>query len=182
MSEQYKFLNEAGIYFTTSTIVNWIDLFTRKDYVEIELNSIRHCQRKKGLIIHGWNLMPSHLHLIVSRKGSYKLHEIFRDLKKFTAEQIVNCMKEINESRREWVLKQFIEVGLPLTRITHYKVWQDGNHPVELATNEMRYERLHYLHYNPVEAGFVWEPRDYCYSSAIDYSGGKGYLDVELIQ
>ena len=182
MSEQYKFLNPEGLYFTTSTIINWIDLFTRKDYAGIVLNSIRHCQRKKGLTIHGWNLMPSHLHLIVSSKGSYKLHEIFRDLKKFTAEEIVKCMKEVNESRREWILKQFIEEGMPLTRITNYKVWQDGNHPVELATNEMKSERLHYLHYNPVEAGIVWKHEEYCYSSAIDYSGGKGYLEVDLIQ
>ena len=28
MSEQYKFLNPEGLYFTTSTIINWIDLFT----------------------------------------------------------------------------------------------------------------------------------------------------------
>ena len=73
-------------------------------------------------------------------------------------------------------------MGIPLTRIAYYKVWQDGNHPVELATNEMRAERLHYLHYNPVEAGFVREPQEYCYSSAIDYAGRKGYLDMDLIQ
>ena len=182
MSEQYKFLNPEGVYFTTSTIVNWIDLFTRKDYVEILLNSIRHCQSRKGLIIHAWNLMPSHLHLIVSKRGSHKFHEIFRDLKKFTAIEIVKCMKEINESRREWILQQFADTGAPLTRISNYKVWQDGNHPVEFVTNKMITERLFYLHYNPVEAGFVWKPEDYCYSSAFDYAGGKGYLDVHLIQ
>ncbi len=60
-------------------------------------------------------------------------------------------------------------------------MWQDGNHPIELATNKMREERLHYLHHNPVEAGLVWRPEDYCYSSAIDYAGGQGYLEVELI-
>ena len=91
-------------------------------------------------------------------------------------------MIEISESRREWILKQFVEKGTPLTQISHYKVGQDGNHPVELTTNKMREERLHYLHYNPVEAGMVRRPEDYCYSLAIDYAGDKGYLDVELIQ
>lgn len=146
------------------------------------IDSLRHCQRKKGLIIHAWNIMPSHLHMIASTRGIMQLSDIYRDFKKFTAEEIVNCMKEINESRREWILKQFTDIGAPLTRITHYKVWQDGNHPVELSTNEMIGQRLHYLHYNPVEAGIVWEPQDYCYSSAIDYSGGKGFLDIELLR
>ena len=182
MSEKYKFLNPAGVYFTTSTIVNWIDLFTRKDYCEIVLDSLRYCQRKKGLIIHAWVMMPSHLHMIVSSRGIIQLSDIFRDFKKFTAEEMVKCMKEINESRQEWILKQFIEAGETLRRITHYKVWQDGNHPVELSTNQVMDERLHNLHYNPVEAGLVWEPEDYCYSSAVDYAGGQGYLKVELIQ
>lgn len=182
MSEKYKFLNPSGVHFTTSTIVNWIDLFTRKEYAEIVLDSLRYCQVKKGLIIHGWNLMPSHLHMIVSRAAKVELHDIFRDFKKHTAIEIVNCMKEINESRREWISKQFAEAGAPLTRITNYKVWQDGNHPVELTTNKMIDDRLHYLHYNPVESGLVWEPQDYCYSSAIDYAGGKGYLNLELLE
>jgi REP element-mobilizing transposase RayT len=145
------------------------------------LGSLRHCQNKKGLIIHAWNLMPSHLHLITGSKEKFLLHEIFRDFKKFTANEIIKCISDINESHREWILKQFIDEGAPLTRIAHYKVWQDGNHPIELATNKMREERLHYLHYNPVEAGLVWRAEDYCYSSAIDYAGGQGYLDVELI-
>lgn len=42
--------------------------------------------------------------------------------------------------------------------------------------------RLNYLHNNPVEAGFVFQPEEYVYSSAIDYAEGKGYLSIELLQ
>jgi putative transposase len=42
-------------------------------------------------------------------------------------------------------------------------------------------QRLNYIHYNPVEAGFVDEPEKYWYSSAVDYSGGKGLLDILFI-
>ena len=38
------------------------------------------------------------------------------------------------------------------------------------------------LCYNPVEAGLVWKTEDHCYFPAFDYAGGKGYLDVDLIQ
>ena len=34
---------------------------------------------------------------------------------------------------------------------------------------------------NPVEAGLVARPEDYLYSSAIDYSGGKGPVEVSVI-
>jgi len=42
-------------------------------------------------------------------------------------------------------------------------------------------QKLNYLHQNPVEAGLVFRAEDYVYSSAIDYAGGKGMLDIILI-
>ena len=60
--------------------------------------------------------------------------------------------------------------------------WQQDNHPIELTTNEMMDQRLDYLHENPVRAGFVWEPADYKYSSAIDYYRHEnGLLPVVLL-
>jgi putative transposase len=38
-----------------------------------------------------------------------------------------------------------------------------------------------YIHSNPVEAGFVAEPEHWKYSSAMDYAGGKGPLEIDLV-
>ncbi|CAN5400374.1 hypothetical protein BH09BAC1_BH09BAC1_02800 [soil metagenome] len=43
---------------------------------------------------------------------------------------------------------------------------------------DMLRQKLNYIHNNPVEAGFVYRPEDYPWSSAIDYAGGKGRVDV----
>jgi putative transposase len=42
-------------------------------------------------------------------------------------------------------------------------------------------QKLDYLHNNPVEEEFVFEPHEYKYSSAIDYAGYNGLVDVVLI-
>ncbi len=76
MSEKYKFHNEDGIYFITPTIVEWIDLFTRKEYCELVLDSLKFCQQEKGLVIHAWCIMPSHIHLIVNKQGNETLSDI----------------------------------------------------------------------------------------------------------
>lgn len=55
-------------------------------------------------------------------------------------------------------------------------------HSIELTDNRMIELRLNYLHNNPVEAGFVFQPEEYVYSSAINYAGGKGFLSIELLQ
>ena len=66
MSARYKFIDNASLYFTTSTVAGWTDVFTREIYKTIILDSIRHCQQSQGLKIHAWVLMTNHLHTICS--------------------------------------------------------------------------------------------------------------------
>ena len=59
--------------------------------------------------------------------------------------------------------------------------WQQHNKPIELWSAEVIDQKLNYIHNNPVEAGFVLEPEHWKYSSAIDYAGGKGLLEIDYI-
>jgi hypothetical protein len=58
--------------------------------------------------------------------------------------------------------------------------WQEGNHPIELWSNAVIDEKMNYIHQNPVKAGFVFRAEDYLYSSAVDYAGEKGVLEIDL--
>lgn len=181
MSEKYKINNPEGLYFTTMTIVNWIDLFERKELKHIIVDSLRFYQQQEKIIIFGWCLMSSHLHLIISSSPGYNLSDFFRDFKKYTSREIIKTINEINESRKEWLLKAFHTAGNKLNRIKNYKVWQDGNKPKELITNAFIDQKIEYVHNNPVEAEIVEEPHHYLYSSARDYAGIKGMLDIVII-
>lgn len=182
MSEKYKFNNTEGIYFVTSTITQWVDLFTRDVYRELIADSLKHCINKKGLIIHAWCFMSNHIHLIISKKGDEELPEILRDFKKFTGLKLIDTIKTPNESRHDWMLKIFEEEASKIKRVKNFKLWQDGNHPVLLDSNKMLEDRLQYVHQNPVKAGWVVRSQDYRWSSATDYCGEKGILPVVLIQ
>jgi hypothetical protein len=59
-----------------------------------------------------------------------------------------------------------------------FQLWQQDNHPIELNTNERMRERLDYVHNNPVKAGFVGRPEDWLWSSAADYAGMKGLIEI----
>jgi hypothetical protein len=50
-----------------------------------------------------------------------------------------------------------------------------------LWSNKVIDQKLDYLHKNPVEEGLVFSTEHYVYSSAIDYAGEKGLLDVNII-
>lgn len=59
--------------------------------------------------------------------------------------------------------------------------WQQNNRPIELWSAGVVDQKVDYIHHYPVEAGFVNEPRHWRYSSTIDYSGGKGILEIDFI-
>ena len=181
MSDKYKFHDPTGMYFVTSTIVGWIDLFTRWELKQVILDSLRYCQKEKGLVINAWCLMPSHLHMIIS-SISEDLPSIMRDFKKHTNKELIKTINNIGESRRDWMLSLFSEVADGIQRVRKYKVWQDGNHPELLTSSWFKQQKLDYVHNNPVADGIVDEPEEYSYSSGRDYyTKKKGYLDVELI-
>ena len=64
----------------------------------------------------------------------------------------------------------------------HIKVWRHENHPVILDRNEIIEERLNYLHENPVRTGVCYTAEDYVYSSAGQYAGREGLLEVEFLE
>ena len=59
-----SFANPNGHYFVTFATVGRIDVFTRKRYVEILVDSLKFCQANKGLRIHAWCIMSNHVHLV----------------------------------------------------------------------------------------------------------------------
>ena len=94
-------------YFLTITTVGWIDVFTRLRQKYVLLQSLMHCQKKKGLEIYAYCLMSSHLHLLCKAEEGSVLSAIIRDFKKYTSKKIIQNIKEFPESRREWMLEHF---------------------------------------------------------------------------
>jgi REP element-mobilizing transposase RayT len=101
MSEKYKIWDQNKAYFLTLSVVGWIDVFTRKNHKLTIVDSLKYCQKKKGLVIYGYCLMPSHLHLIARAEDCDTLSDILRDFKKFTAKAILNQIADEPESRRD---------------------------------------------------------------------------------
>ncbi|MDF3077578.1 MAG: Transposase like protein [Sphingobacteriaceae bacterium] len=65
---------------------------------------------------------------------------------------------------------------------TDFQFWRQDNHPIELWGNHMMDQKLEYVHMNPVVSGFVDSPEAYLYSSARDYAGEKGLLEIKFMQ
>ncbi len=158
--------------------MHWIDVFTRKIYKDILVDSLRYCQENKGLEVYAWCIMTNHVHLIIGSQGAL-LQDIMRNFKRHTAKKLLKTIAENQtESRCEWILWLMERAGKKNPNNEKYQFWQQNNQPILIQDAPMLAQKLAYLHNNPVEAGFVEESWEYTYSSAKDYAGKIGLLDI----
>ncbi|MEO8405504.1 MAG: transposase [Chitinophagaceae bacterium] len=179
----YKIRNQSATHFLTFTVVSWIDIFTRKVYRDMLLDSFKHCQQHKGLLLHAWCVMSNHAHIIATATNA-DLSAVIRDLKTFTSKSIVKAIENNPaESRKEWMLDLFKGQGNDNSRNKGHQFWKQNNHPEELYSPAFIFQKLNYIHNNPVEAGIVDQPWEYLYSSARDYHTGKkcGLIDISFL-
>ena len=182
MSSKYKFHDQDQPYFVSFAVVNWIDLFIRNEYRDIMIDSWKHCQQYKGLEIYGYCIMTSHIHMIIGTHGD-NLEHIMRDMKRHTSIALRAAIEQHpSESRREWMLWLMKRAGKKNSHSSEFQLWQQDNHPIELFDLKILHQKLDCIHYNPVIAGIVENPEDYLYSSARNYCGLPGLIDVILVE
>ncbi|MBK9255893.1 MAG: transposase [Saprospiraceae bacterium] len=181
MSDGYQIRNQNALHFIALTIVGWIDVFAYLEYKTLIIENLSYCQEKKGLRIYAYVIMSNHLHMICRTDEKSGLSNIIRDFKSFTAKEIIRKVEVENHSRSKWMLTNFEYQSRFNSRNSQYQVWQQGMHPVELESPKFINQKLGYIHNNPVRAGIVDEARHYIHSSARDYEGQKGLLDIELL-
>ncbi|MCZ8196061.1 MAG: transposase [Flavobacterium sp.] len=179
MSRKYKFGEKEGAYFVSFATVNWIDVFTRDDYFSTIIESLTYCRKEKGMEIYGYCIMPSHVHLIFhSSFGDPS--GLMRDFKGFTSRKMLKVIEENpQESRKEWMLWMFERAGKKNSNVKNKQFWQQNNNPIEIWSLKVFEQKLNYIHYNPVETGFVTDPIDWKYSSARNY-GNDDHTILEI--
>lgn len=88
------------INFVTLTVVDWIDVFTRREYSDFIIDSLTYCQDKKALKIYAYVIMTNHLHIVAESRQNY-LTDILRDFKTYTSKELFKMIqKNPQESRK----------------------------------------------------------------------------------
>ena len=170
-------IKKNSSYYLTLTVVGWVDVFTRNNHKDALIDSLRYCIKNKGLNVYAYCLMSNHLHMVVNCNEPFQLKDVVRDFKRHTVKTIIGQIINAPESRREWMLREFAEEGDKNARNKTYKFWQSGNHAIELFTEKFVWEKINYIHNNPVKEKFVKKPQEWLYSSASNYWYGEGLLE-----
>ena len=119
-----------------------------------------------------------------SKNENHDLSNILRDFEKFSSKQVIKAIQNNeHESRKDWMLNIFRLAGEVNSRNSEFQFWRQDNQPMEVYSPKFVFQKLNYIHNNPVEAGIVEKPEHYLYSSARDYAQTKkcGLLDVVFL-
>jgi REP element-mobilizing transposase RayT len=176
MRTRYQILESDSVYFITSTIVEWIPVFTKKEYFEIIVNSLSYCRENKGLKLYAYVILDNHVHLISTADN---LTQTIKDFKSYTAREIIKTAKADN---KKWLLNQLEFYKKKYKKDSKYQVWQEGYHPQMITREEVFKQKVEYIHNNPVKKGLVEEVDHWIYSSARNYLCGEGRIEIDLIE
>ena len=178
-----KYTTKNALHYVTFTVVGWVDIFTRKVYKDILVDSLKYCQENKGMILFSYVIMSNHIHLILRTDSEKGLSFLIRDYKSYTAKKIIQEIKDSEiESRREWMLRLLKYYAKYNSNNQEYQLWKQDNHPIELISPKWINQKLDYIHHNPLKAGNVDRIEDYRYSSGSNYVNRSGLLEIELLE
>ena len=172
MRTRYRIVENEFPYFMTWTVNAWLPVFTRPWAVDEILASWRHLQERDEIELLGYCILENHLHLIAV--GRSIANAIARS-RSYTARKIVDGLKARNE--------QSLLNLLAWKKLRHkddrdYQLWQEGKQPKQIRTDPVMWQKLEYIHYNPVRRGYVDDPCHWRYSSARNYAQLPGLIDV----
>jgi putative transposase len=156
-------ISEEQFYFVTTTVRNFTKVFINDDFCNILINNIKYYQNKYEFIILGYVIMPSHFHWIIKtepEKGN--ISEIMRDIKKYTAWDVLEKLEKENQKLLETFRKG-------VKRGQKQQFWIHRFDDQAIRNDKMFWTKLKYIHDNPVKAGLSADVLDYKYSSARNY-------------
>lgn len=170
---RYKIYNDRQPLFLTLTVVEWIPLFMNPEIVTLLYESLRFVQKERSVTLYAYVIMENHLHLIASAS---ELGKTIKECKSFTARTIIDHLKGRNAIP---LLKKLERAKLSHKKASDYQLWQEGSHPEEIYSERMLIQKIEYIHANPVRRGYVDEPTHWRYSSARNYEGMEGLIEVK---
>ena len=168
---RYRIIIPNQAHFVTLTVLHWVPIFNRPAIVDIVLESLRYLATE-GLKVYAWVILENHCHFVLQSRTLD--HDIAR-FKSFTASQII---KHLNSEHVSLILDQLKFYKKLHKRDRQYQLWQEGCHPELIQGESMMRQKIDYIHHNPVRRGYVDRPEHWRYSSARDYAGERGLLDV----
>lgn len=166
-SKRNSHVKIGEIIFWTATVNSWQKLLNDNTYKDIIINSFTYLSDKGLVDVFGFVIMPNHIHLIW-RINQWNGKELpHASLLKFTAHEF---KKRLNANK-----PNALSTYAVIAKNKQYEFWQRDAMAIPLLSREMAYQKLQYIHNNPLaeHRQLARVPEEYYYSSAGFYESNN---------
>jgi putative transposase len=150
-----------GIEFFTATCLNWQPLLREDARKQILMKSLKFMVQDGRIWLYGFVIMYNHIHLMWRRQDAWLDRSTEQIFLKFTAQQIKFRIIDTNPLE--------LELYKSTQRDRNYHFWERRPWKATMYSRRVAWQKLNYMHYNPVKAGICKFPEDYFYSSCRFY-------------
>ncbi len=170
---RYKIYEPTHPHFLTSTILHWIPLFTNKESVNILIESFKYLQENDNFKLYAYVILENHIHIVAQSD------DIANSMAKFKRHTARALLKLLQKRNVKTILDQLEFYKKAHKSDRQYQVWQEGLQPKLIQNDATMISKINYIHQNPIKRGYVDEATHWRYSSARDYEGINGLLEIE---
>ena len=147
-------------------------IFRDEALAKIVLDNIRIYSQKCDIQVHGFVIMPNHLHLLLTVGHEVSVSQFMGRMKEYSAKEIVNwCLNKKETS----LLTVFLTAAKESKRGHKYQVWQKLFDNVVIIREDGLLIKLNYIHSNRLQErwSLCEKVEDYRFSSAKYYFTGE---------
>jgi putative transposase len=133
------------------------------------IDAISLARDKHHFDLWAWAIMPEHVHLLICpRQTDYDISAVLSTVKQSVSKRAVLFVKNEAPQFARWMADRRPDGGQSL------RFWQRrGGYDHNLWTPKRVWEKISYIHCNPVRRGLVSRPEDWKWSSHCDYAGTR---------
>jgi putative transposase len=157
----HRQFNPGELQFITTSTYHRAPLFRSKTLAENFTSVLAKLRQEMGFGLQGWVLMPDHFHLLIRPITADATSSIVKQLKQQTAHQTLVALKK--NSTNSWSAKMLTRLRLSPSHNSgnsDHRVWQRRFYVFNICTETKFYEKLEYMHSNPMKAGLVSSPAE----------------------
>ena len=165
-TQRKSYIEVGEIFFWTATINNWQNLLLNDAYKKVIVDSLDYLVKAGKIDVFAFVIMPNHIHLIWRIKEMNGKETPQGSFLKFTAHEFKKMLKKENAG----MLNSYAVTAAN----KKYEFWQRDSLAIHLYNQEIAYQKLDYIHYNPLAGNWllVNDPCDYTFSTAKFYMLG----------
>lgn len=155
--------------FITVTCLEWKPVLEDDRFKDIVIESLSFLTKANRITVYAFVIMRNHFHMIWQILGEHKREEVQRDFLKFTSQQILKILRNEHSPMLAKLLVR--------AKDRKYQVWERNSLGIPIWSERVLWQKLEYIHHNPVKAGLCKYPEEFKYSSAGFYYRSEKYWD-----